>query len=280
MRTRTIAAAPIVGAAFLLALSGAAHPAEDPGGSGGSMSLVPTPTVPNPDRPVRTTSGKVVVSRDAALPPALGPNPCKVLVTVYSDFQCPVCARATDATHQISEEWPGQVRVEFRQHPLAMHANAENAAVASLAAHQQGKFWEYHDVLFAHQSALDAASLETYAREIGLDLTRFRKDYADPKLRARVKDEGALADRLGATGTPAFLVNGRLSVGWGSWQSFRAQVEQELAAVDALLAKHTPLADVLAVRAKANAANGDAFAAYKAAVIDPLARARGHAAPK
>src|SRR5215510_6382413 len=230
MRACRIAVAHIAAAALFM-LSGVAYP-EGPGAGDGGMSLVPTPTVPNPDRPVRTTSGKVVVSRDAALPPALGPNPCKVLVTVYSDFQCPVCARATDATHQISEEWPGQVRVEFRQHPLAMHANAENAAVASLAAHRQGKFWEYHDTLFAHQAALDAASLETYAREVGLDLTRFRKDYADPALRTRAREEGALADRLGATGTPAFLVNGRLSVGWGSWQSFRAQVEQELAAAD------------------------------------------------
>lgn len=265
MRFRMIAPLLAAGLAFR---SAPAFAAED------GMSLLPATTVPNPDRPVRTTSGKVAASRDPNLPPALGPYPCKVLVVVFSDFQCPVCARVTDATHQIVEESPGDIRVEFLQHPLSMHPHAENAAVASLAAHRQGKFWEYHDLLFAHQSALDAASLEGYARELGLDLARFRKDVADPALRTRAQAEGALADRLGASGTPAFLINGRLSVGWGSWEGFRGQVQQELSAVNALLAKGTPVTDVLPARAKALAADPAAFAAFKAGVIDPLAAAR------
>jgi len=252
--------------ALLLLASTASAQSGDAG-----MSMPPpstTSTLPNPDRPTRTSSGKVQASRDPKLPPALGPTPAKVLVIVYSDFQCPVCARVTDATHQIAEEWPGEVRVEFRQHPLSIHANAENAAVASLAAHRQGKFWEMHDVLFGHQGALDPASLETYAQGLGLDMARFRKDYADPELRARVKREGALADKLGANGTPGFLVNGRLSVGWGSWFGFRGQVQDELNAVNALLKKGTKLAAVHALRAKANAKDDAAFAAYKAGVLD------------
>jgi protein-disulfide isomerase len=214
----------------------------------------------------------VVRGTDPQLPPALGPYPAKVVVIVYSDFQCPVCARVTDATHQIAEEWPGEVRVEFRQHPLAMHANAANAAVASLAAHRQGKFWEMHDLLFAHQAALDPESLAAYAGEIGLDMTRFRHDSGDPELRRRVKQEGALADQLGATGTPAFLINGRLQVGWGSWQGFRGQVQQELAAVNELLAKGTKLTAVHELRAQALAKDPGAFQAYKVEVIDSPAR--------
>jgi predicted DsbA family dithiol-disulfide isomerase len=242
-----------------------------PAESGMSPAAPASPS--DPDRPTRTSSGRVHPSSDPRLPPALGPYPAKVVVVVYSDFQCPVCARVTDATHQIPEEWPGEVRVEFRQHPLAMHANAAHAAVAALAAHRQGKFWEMHDVLFAHQGALDPDSLTAYAREIGLDLDRFQHDYRDPALRARAQREGALAERLGATGTPAFLINGHVQVGWGSWQGFRAQVQQELTAVNDLLAKGTKLAAIHALRAKALAKDDAAFAAYKAGVIDPMTRA-------
>lgn len=237
------------------------------------MSVPPTTAPPNPDRPARTTSGKIEASTDPKLPPALGPNPAKVVVVVYSDFQCPVCARVTDATEQIPEEWPGDVRVEFHQHPLKIHANAENAAVASLAAHRQGKFWQMHDVLFAHQSQLDPESLAGYAQQIGLDVARFRKDYEDPVLRERVRQEGTLADQLGAEGTPGFLVNGRLTVGWGSWQGFRGGVQQEIDAVDALLAKGTKLADVHEVRAKAQLKDPAKFELYKRGIIDPLAAA-------
>jgi protein-disulfide isomerase len=231
------------------------------------------PAAADPDRPARHASGKVFPSTDPDLAPALGPNPAKVVVVVYSDFQCPVCARVTDATHQIPEEWPGEVRVEFHQHALSMHANAENAAVAALAAQRQGKFWEMHDVLFAHQSALDPESLLSYARTIGLDVARFQKDYADPPLRTRVRAEGAVADRLGATGTPAFFVNGLKSVGWGSWDGFRSNVARELDVVNGMLAKGTKLADVYALRAKEQAKDAASFEVFRAANVEPLARA-------
>jgi protein-disulfide isomerase len=228
----------------------------------------------NPDVPERTHSGKVTASTDPRLAPALGPVHAKVYVEVFSDFQCPVCKRITDATEQIAEEWPGEVRVEYRQLPLAMHPNAEAAAIASLAAHRQGKFWQMHDILFAHQDALDAASLESYAKQAGCDLARWRKDDADPALRKRVANEVKLAGTLGARATPAFLVNGELSVGWGSWAAFRHQVETERVAVDALLASGTKLNDVHRLRAREHLTDPAAFAAYQTAVIDPLAHTR------
>jgi protein-disulfide isomerase len=238
------------------------------------LTLASRVAAENPDEPpVRTQSDKVKESRDPSLPPAYGPTPSKVLVIVYSDFQCPVCGRATGATHQIAQEWPGDVRVEFRQMALTMHPHAEDAAVASLAAHRQGKFWAMHDVLFAHQSALDPDDLASYARQVGLDMDRYAKDSADPKLRARARAEKALAERLGATGTPTFIINGKVSSGWGSWQGFRHEVEMELKQADALIAKGTKLADVHAKRARAQLTDPKAFAAYKAGVIDPLAKA-------
>jgi protein-disulfide isomerase len=230
---------------------------------------------PTPDEPpVQTRSGKVAVSRDPALPPAYGPPRTKVHVIVFSDFQCPVCARITAATHQIAEEWPGDVRLEFRQLPLANHADAENAAVAALAAHRQGKFWAMHDVLFAHQQDLAPTSLARWARQAGCDEQRFAADYADPKLRERVRREAALPALLGVQSTPAFLVNGKVSVGWASWGAFRGEVEREREAVNALLAKGTSLREVHARRAREALKDDRAYRAYRTAVIDPLAKPR------
>jgi protein-disulfide isomerase len=228
-----------------------------------------------PDEPpARTHSGKVFPSRDPALPPGYGPKPgdrVKVHVVVFSDFECPVCARVTAATHQIAEEWPGEVRLEFRQLALAMHPNAENAAVAALAAHRQGKFWAMHDALFAHQAALGPESLTTRAREIGLDMKRYAKDYADPALRDRVRKESALAERLGANRTPTLVINGKVSSGWASWQALRHQVEDELRAVNALLASGVKPTEVHARRAREALADDGAFTAYEAAVVKRVA---------
>ena len=235
----------------------------------------PSPTGPRPagnpdDVPGTKRSGKIKASTNSKLPPAYGPLPAKVHVVVYSDFQCPVCRRAVEATHQIAEVVPG-ARVEFRQHALAMHKNAEIAAIASLAAHRQGKFWKMHDILFQNQSALDSLSLETYAQQIGLDMARYKKDIADPALKARVKAEGKVAESLGARGTPAFVVNGKLQVGWGSWQGFRGMVQRELSKVDEMLKSGTKLKDVFAVRAKEIMAPKD-YKIYKAGVIDQVSK--------
>ncbi|MFT7621971.1 MAG: protein-disulfide isomerase [Myxococcota bacterium] len=220
----------------------------------------PKPLTDNPDdSPGRTRSGKVVASSKTDLPPAYGPRDAKVLVVVFSDFQCPVCRRAGDATHQIAEEFPGEVRLEFWQHALAMHRNAEGAAIASVAAHLQGKFWEYHDLLFRNQAGLDTGSLRGYAEQLGMDMAKYDKDIADPVLKARVKKEGDFADALGARGTPAFMINGKLSVGWGSWNGFRGMVQRELTQANS--AKGTPAA-VREARAKANITDPEHFQLY------------------
>ena len=165
------------------------------------------PSSKNPDdAPARTVSGKVKRSTNKSLSPAFGPLDSKVQVAVISDFQCPVCKRAVDATHQIAEEWPGEVRVSFHHHPLKMHRNAEDAAAAALAAQMQGKFWEYHDLLFENQRALDRLSLQAYAQRLGLNMDQFNKDMDNKDYRARIQTKHKLAEKLGARGTPAFLI--------------------------------------------------------------------------
>lgn len=238
------------------------------GVAGAQESRPPRPVSTNPDdAPPRVKSGKVFPSTDVSVPPALGPLPAKVLVIVFSDFQCPVCKRSADATQQIADEFPGEVRVEFWQHALAMHSQAEGAAVASLAAQRQGMFWEYHDELFRNQSTFDSASLARYAEQVGMDVEKFKTDVEDPELRARVKSESAAADRFGAPSTPSFMINGKVKVGWGSWYAFRADVERELNEARKLEAAGTPVADIAALRAQALIEDPERASAYRELVV-------------
>jgi protein-disulfide isomerase len=231
---------------------------------GQDSSTPPVPISTNPaDSPPRFKSGNVLASTDASAPPALGPAQAKVLVIVFSDFQCPVCRRSADATNQIAEEFPGEVRVEFWQHALSTHAAAEDAAVASLAAQRQGKFWEFHDEVFRNQSAIDPASLARYAEQLGLDMAEFNKDYADPELRARAKAEAAFAEKFGATSTPAFMVNGKVHVGWGSWTGFRNDVEREVVAARKLEVQGIPVEQIAEQRAQAILEDAEQFGAYR-----------------
>jgi len=246
-------------AVLALFVSGVVH--------GGDPSA-PLPVSTNPaDAPARVKSGKVFASADVDVPPALGPLPAKVLVIVFSDFQCPVCRRSADATQQIAEEFPGEVRVEFWQHPLATHSNAENAAVASLAAQRQGKFWEYHDEVFRNQAAIDPASLARYAEQLGLDEEQFKSDYAAPELRARAKREATVAERFRAQSTPAFMVNGKLKIGWGSWSAFRADVEREVVEARSLEEQGTPIEQVAGQRAQAQIEDAELLRAYRELVL-------------
>jgi len=152
-----------------------------------------------------------------------------VTLVLFSDFQCPFCARANPAVKEIEDAYPGQVRIAWKHLPLPMHKNAVPAALATEAARAQGgsaKFWAMHDKLFANQGALSADAFEGYARGLGLDLARFRADLASPKLRARVDEDAQLAAKLGISATPTFVVNGERVVGSGG---LRGAVERQLA---------------------------------------------------
>ena len=161
--------------------------------------------------------------------PVKGKASAPVTLVEFSDFQCPYCARATPAVKEIESAYPSDVRIVWKHLPLSFHANAMPAALAAEAAREQGgapKFWAMHDKLFANQAALSETSYERYAGELGLDLARFRRDLANPKLRARVEEDAQLAQKMGVNGTPTFLVNGERVVGSNA---LRTAVERQLA---------------------------------------------------
>ena len=115
-----------------------------------------------------------------------------------------------------------------------MHPFAKPAAIAAEAAHSQGKFWEFHDKLFANQNKLALPDLQQYAKDVGLDTAQFEKDLADPGKKKRVEDDMAEARSLAITGTPAFFVNGRFLNGAKPFPEFAKVINGDETFLEAL----------------------------------------------
>ena len=142
--------------------------------------------------------------------PAKGPDHAPVTFTVFSDFQCPYCARLLPFLEEVLAKNPETVRVVFKQFPLRMHNMAQPAALASLAAREQGKFWSMHDKLFANFSQLSEEKFKALAQEAGLDMNRFNADRASQKLKDELQRDLALGQQVGVQGTPSVFINGKL----------------------------------------------------------------------
>ncbi len=179
--------------------------------------------------------------------PQRGPADALVTVVVFSDFQCPFCSRVLPTLEQVVDRYGQDVRVVFRHNPLPFHPNAMIAAEASMEAFaQQGApgFWRMHDVLFENQRSLDAASLETYAQQLGLDLPRFRLAMQNHTHQASIQADMALATRIGARGTPTFFINGHSLVGAQPFESFATAIDEARASARRRIASGTPRAGV------------------------------------
>ncbi|MFT3924886.1 MAG: thioredoxin domain-containing protein [Myxococcales bacterium] len=163
-------------------------------------------------------------------PPAFGPADAKVTIVEFSDFQCPFCSRAADVAHKVKEKYSDKVRFVFRQFPLSFHQNAHQAAEAALAANAEGKFWEYHDKLFANQKALSREDLEKYAKETGLNLTTFKKALDDKTYAAAVDAELKLGEEVAVDGTPTMFLNGARVGNPTDFDGLSKQIEDALKA--------------------------------------------------
>ena len=159
-----------------------------------------------------------------------------VTIVVWSEFECPHCAKVDSIVEKIRSSWGSDVRIAFKHCPLSHHPRAKPAAIAAEAAAEQGKFWEMHDKLFANQSDLSDANFVVWAREIGLDEKRFQRDLADAKLERRVQDQRDECRTFGVAGVPWFHVNGR-SVEDGSFEGLKPVIEAEMWEAEALVAR-------------------------------------------
>ncbi|HYV46932.1 MAG TPA: thioredoxin domain-containing protein, partial [Myxococcaceae bacterium] len=161
--------------------------------------------------------------------PVKGPKNAPVTIVEYSDFQCPFCGQAVQVVKQLEGNYKDKFRFAFKHQPLVtLHPNAQLAAEASMAANEQGKFWEYHDKLFANQRALDQPSLEKYAQEIGLDMNKFKSALDSHKFKDAVANDSAEGFKVGADATPTFFVNGRMVQG-ADYNQIKAIMDDELA---------------------------------------------------
>ena len=140
----------------------------------------------------------------------LGAVEAPVTLVEYGDFECPFCGRAYPELKQVLRQVGGKVQFVFRHFPLSEeHPHAQHAAEVAEAAAAQGKFWEMHDLLYQRQAALADEDLVRYARELGLDAERVRRELVAHVHAARVREDFVSGTKSGVSGTPRFFINGR-----------------------------------------------------------------------
>jgi len=173
----------------------------------------------------RSTEQKFI---DVSEAPMEGNPSARVTLVEFADYECPHCKRFQPVLRQILDEFRKEIRIYFKHYPLPQHTNARLAAEAAAAAQKQGKFWPFQDKLWENQDSLSPAELEKFAKELGLDMAKFRSDLEDPKLKARVQKDRVDGTTLGLSSTPTLFINGREYTDAKDTESLREWVKEEL----------------------------------------------------
>lgn len=161
---------------------------------------------------IRSVSGSP--AQYVAGSPIFGRESAKTTLFVFADFQCPFCAKVRDSLQQFVVDNP-DVSLVYKHYPIvSIHPEAMNAARASWAAQSQGKFWQFHDILYSNQDRLGEELYLKAASELGLDQMRFNADRKSEESEKAVKRDVELAEGLGISGTPFFLMNGSTFSGY------------------------------------------------------------------
>ena len=201
--------------------------------------------------------------------PAKGPATAKVTIIQVSDFQCPFCSRVEPTMTELVKDYGKDIRIVWKNNPLPFHPNAMPAALAAMAASEQGKFWEFHERLFKDQAHLDEATYEKYAGEIGLNVPKWKASFAAKKFESSIKEDMAVSERFGARGTPSFFINGRPLRGAQPKEAFKAVIDKEIEAANALLKKGVKATDLYAELTKNAKDKLEAPAPSAAAAVRP-----------
>ncbi len=160
--------------------------------------------------------------------PFKGGANAKVVIVEFSDYQCPYCARAESTVEQILDAYGNKVKFVYRDFPLPGHQFAQKAAEATECADEQGKFWEYHDLVFENQQSLSADSLKNYARTLNLDGSKFDSCLDSGKYTQEVKKDLSDGAKYGVEGTPTFFINGIKIPGAVPFEQFKQIIDNEL----------------------------------------------------
>lgn len=220
-------AAGILGVLLVISIFTGGFGFGDDSGSGQAARAAPTPAAaPSPAAPTPTVEVEI---GDA---PTKGDDDAPVTLIEFSDFQCPFCGRFYSQTlDQIQEQYvdTGKVKFVYKHFPLdSIHPQATPAALAAECANEQGKFWEYHDLIFDNQQALGDASYKQWAAQLSLDEGQFNECYDSQKYLEDVQSDLQQGSSAGIRGTPGFLLNGQLISGAQPFSVFQQAIEAAL----------------------------------------------------
>jgi protein-disulfide isomerase len=161
--------------------------------------------------------------------PMRGSEKASVTMIKFEDFQCPYCKTAQSTFKELLKKYDGKLRLVHKDLPLeALHPQARQAAEAARCAGEQGKFWEYHDKLYANSPKAGVEELKNYAKEVGLNSGSFEQCFTSGKYKALVQKDLSEGAQLGITGTPTFFINGREFSGAQPVEAFAAIIDEEL----------------------------------------------------
>ncbi len=187
---------------------------------GGTINASPEPQAP--------PAAKVDMQKLSQGYPTKGDPKAPITIVEFSDFQCPFCGQwFKNAYSQINENYikKGTVKLVYRHFPLSFHPQANPAANAAECANEQGKFWEMHDRIFTNQEQLSPENYKAWAKEFGLDTTKFNSCYDTKKYDSKVTADFAEGSGVGVSGTPSFFVNGTLIVGAQGYDAFKSAID-------------------------------------------------------
>lgn len=210
--------------------------------------------------------------------PSKGPESAPIVVVEFADFECPFCASMAPVFDKTWEEKKDKVRFVFKFMPLPGHPHGEIAARAGVAAMAQGKFWDMNKKMFANREHLEESDLQSYAKDLGLDLAKFKADLNAPATTERLAQDRKLADKLDVKGTPTVFVNGRefdMRQDLGEW----INLELQMMAEGGKLA-NTPAPSPAPSNAPAASGSANAKAAPSAAPASSQARKPAAGSPK
>ncbi len=160
--------------------------------------------------------------------PSRGPADAPIVLVEFTDYQCPFCVRVQPTITALMERYDGQIRHVFKNLPLPNHSQAKLAGEAALCAQDQGKYWEFHDWLFANQRTMNRGTMVAQAVELGMDTELFEACIDQKTYAATVSADAREARSFGITGTPGFLINGRVLSGAQPIEAFEVVIDEEL----------------------------------------------------
>jgi protein-disulfide isomerase len=161
--------------------------------------------------------------------PSRGAADALVTIVEFEDFQCPFCKKAQDSLQQVLVRYKDKVRLVHRDFPLQpLHPASLKAHEAGRCAEEQGKFWEYRDLLYKNAPSAGPEQLTSYSSQLDMNLPDFKKCLDSGKFKSVVQKDEDEGTRLGVQGTPAFFINGRLLSGAQPESEFARMIDEEL----------------------------------------------------